>query len=76
LATIDYSGALSIDLEADDLFSHVAVYVPVGESFFAVEPVTNANDAFTLHDAGIPGSGIFVVEPGQTVEAEFAFVVR
>jgi aldose 1-epimerase len=75
-ATIEYPGALTIDLEADDLLSHVVVYLPVGEPFFAVEPVTNANDAFTLHASGVDGVGVFSVDPGETVATEFSLVLH
>lgn len=75
-ATIEYPGTLSIDLEAGDLLTHVVVYVPVGEPYFAVEPVTNANDAFTLDALGVPGVGVFSVEPGETKTTEFTLVAR
>src|SRR5690606_7240674 len=73
-ATIEYPGALTLDMEAQDLLEHVVVYVPPGEQFFAVEPVSNANDAFTLNDAGLTKAGVFVVEPGESRTAEFSFV--
>ena len=71
-AYISYPGVLDVAIEADDLFSHVVVYVPVEKPFFAVEPVTNANDAFTLDASGVPGVGVFRVQPGETREAAFA----
>jgi aldose 1-epimerase len=74
--TVDYPGALTVDIEADDLFEHVVVYIPQGEDFFAVEPVTNANDGFSLDDAGIPGTGLFLVQPGQTRSADFTMVAN
>jgi len=52
----------------------VVVYVPVEKPFFAVEPVTNANDAFALDASGVPGVGVFRVQPGETREATFALV--
>lgn len=76
LATIDYPGALTVDIEADDLLSHVATYVPLGEAFFAVEPVTNANDGFTLLANGVPGSGVFAVAPGETISTGFTLALR
>src|SRR5665647_2523271 len=71
-AYISYPGVLDVAIEADDLFSHVVVYVPVEKPFFAVEPVTNANDAFALDASGVPGVGVFRVQPGETREAAFA----
>jgi aldose 1-epimerase len=75
-ATIEYPGALTVDLFADDLLSHLVVYLPVGEPFFAVEPVTNANDAFTLHALGVSGVGVFPVEPGERVSTGFSLSLR
>jgi len=75
-ATIEYPGALTVDIKAGDLLSHVVVFVPVGESYFAVEPVTNANDAFTLHAQGVPDTGVFIIEPGETAATEFALILR
>jgi aldose 1-epimerase len=54
-----------ITLHADEIFQNVVLYVPQGQPFFAVEPGTNANDGFNLYDTGIPGSGVFVLEPGE-----------
>lgn len=75
-ATIEYPEHLTVDIEAGDLLTHVVVYLPQRESFFAVEPVTNANDAFTLHALGVPGVGVLAVEPGATISAEFSLVLR
>jgi aldose 1-epimerase len=50
---------------ASDVFTHAVVYVPVGGPYFAVEPVTNANDAFRLHEDGTPQSGLVVLAPGE-----------
>ena len=68
-----YPGSgLAVSLGADPIFEHFVVYVPQGgKPFFAVEPVTNANDGFNLHERGIPGSGVFVLEPGEERTGEF-----
>ncbi len=55
----------AITLRADDIFQNVVVYAPLDQPFFAVEPVTNANDGFNLHDSGVSGSGVFVLEPEE-----------
>ena len=63
---------ISIALTADPLFANIVLYVPqAGKNFFAIEPVTNANDGFTLFDRGISGSGIFVLAPDEEVSAAF-----
>ena len=65
LATIEYPGALTVRMEADELYSHAVVYIPEGKPFFAVEPVTNVNDGFTLEAAGQHGTGVFLVQPAR-----------
>ncbi len=65
-----------VALEFDPLFGNVVLYVPPDKTFFAVEPVTNANDGFNLYDRGIAGSGVFVLEPGEEHAASFALKVE
>jgi aldose 1-epimerase len=67
---------LSISLELDPLFENVVVYVPPEKTYFAVEPVTNANDGFNLYEQGIRGSGVFVLEPGEERSASFVLSVE
>jgi aldose 1-epimerase len=67
---------LAVSLELDPLFENVVVYVPEGQTFFAVEPVTNANDGFNLHAKGIRGSGVFELDPGEERAASIVFVVE
>jgi aldose 1-epimerase len=61
-------------LLADDIFKNVVLYVPQGEPFFAVEPVTNANDGFNLFENGIEGSGVFALGPGEQRGGVFTLV--
>jgi aldose 1-epimerase len=75
VATIDYPGALSVVIEADPIFEHTVFYIPPGQPFFAVEPVTNANDGFTLFAKGIKNTGVFSVPAGETVTAEFSVTI-
>jgi aldose 1-epimerase len=64
-----------LHITADPVFSSLVLYVPQGGAgFFAVEPVTNANDGFSLYERGVPGSGVFVLEPGE--ERTGVFQVR
>jgi len=44
--------------------------------YFAIEPVTNANDGFNLYDKGIPGSGVFVLEPGEEKQGAYVFQIE
>jgi len=65
-----------IALVADDVFENVVLYAPEGQPFFAVEPVTNANDGFNLFDRGIGGSGVFVLDPGERREGAFTLMLE
>ncbi|MDQ1289687.1 MAG: aldose 1-epimerase [Actinomycetota bacterium] len=60
-----------LTMGADDVFTHLVVYVPQDRPFFAVEPVTNANDAFQLHERGIPESGLVVLSAGEALRGSF-----
>ncbi|MDP6700671.1 MAG: hypothetical protein QGH25_13555 [Candidatus Latescibacteria bacterium] len=51
--------------------THLILYNPPGKPYFAVEPVTNANDGVNLHAHGDQTSGIAVLEPGQGLEVSF-----
>ena len=48
---------VNVDLHADPVYAHLVVYAPRKRPYFAVEPVTNVNDGFALHAAGVPGHG-------------------
>ncbi len=50
---------------------HLVLYNPVGSPYFAVEPVTNANNGVNLLANGDTTSGIRVLQPGQNLEACF-----
>jgi aldose 1-epimerase len=52
------------------------VYIPTGKPFFAVEPVTNANDGFNLYDKKIPGSGVFILPPGKSQTGTFTLTAK
>ena len=53
----------------DFIYTHLVMYMPVGQSFVALEPVTNANDGFNLAAAGMANHGVFVLQPGEMREA-------
>ena len=52
------------------------LYNPPGKPYFAMEPVTNANDGVNLYAHGDQTSGIAVLEPGQGLEASFELRVE
>jgi aldose 1-epimerase len=61
---------IGISMIAERLFEHILIYAPQGKPFFAVEPMTNASDGFNLATDSIPGSGIFVLQPGEQTSAQ------
>jgi aldose 1-epimerase len=38
--------------------------------------VTNVNDGFALHAAGVPGTGVFVLDPGEERCGAFTMTLR
>ncbi|WP_061963312.1 hypothetical protein [Demequina aurantiaca] len=72
VAVIEYPGALAVTMQAGELLSHVIAFAPEGKPFFAIEPVTNVNDAFTLDAQAVKGTGLFLVQPGETRHTEFS----
>ena len=76
-ATIFWPGSgVCVKYECDPVFTHLIVYTPQGEDFFAVEPVTNCNDAFNLAEAGQEGTGVRVLEPGESLSGRFRIRVE
>ena len=75
LATLRYASGVTVTLEADPVYSHVIVYAPHGRGFLAVEPATHVNGGFALHAAGVPGTGVAVLEPGEELTATFRVTV-
>ena len=43
------------------------IYVPPGQDFFCVEPVSHVNDGFNMLERGVEGTGVRVLAPGQTL---------
>lgn len=60
---------LTLEMHSDPLFVHILLFAPEGKPFFAVEPMTNVSDGFNLYAQGIPGSGVFVLHPGESQSA-------
>ncbi len=65
------SAGLRLRFECDPVFGHVVIYTPPGKPFFAVEPVTVANNGFNLYAAGLAGTGAQVLPPGAALRGCF-----
>jgi len=63
-------------MEASAPLRHVIVYSPEGEPFFAIEPVSHANDGFNLFASGQPGSGVVVLRAGESLEGSFSLCIE
>ena len=75
-ATIAYPGTgVQLLFECDPTLGHVIIFTPPGKPFFAVEPVSHANNGFNLFAGGQPGTGVQVLEPGQTLSGQFRLKV-
>jgi aldose 1-epimerase len=57
---------LAATIAADPACGHVVVYVPRGERYLAIEPVTHMTDAFNRANAGEADTGTRVLAPGET----------
>jgi len=71
-ATIRWPGSrLRAEISCEAPLRHLILFAPPGEPFFALEPVSNANNGFNLFADGDTDSGVRVLEPGQTMAASF-----
>ncbi|ASJ72423.1 hypothetical protein [Granulosicoccus antarcticus] len=60
-------GGIQLHMTASEICRFLILYNP-DMPHFAVEPVTNANDAFNLASQGVD-AGVEVLKPGQSMEA-------
>jgi aldose 1-epimerase len=56
---------LTLAIAAEPLFGHLVVYVPPGQDFFCVEPVSHVNDGFNLLQRGVAETGVRILAPGE-----------
>lgn len=65
-----------VRLTATAPLRHLVVFTPPGEPFFAVEPVSNATNGFNLMALGVPGHGVRVVAPGESLAGAMALTAE
>lgn len=71
-AVITWPGAgVRAEIDCEPPLRHIILFTPPGKPYFAVEPVSNANNGFNLFASGDTDSGVRVLEPGQTMAASF-----
>jgi aldose 1-epimerase len=59
-----------LHFECSEVCRHLILYNPP-QPYFAVEPVTNANNGVNLYNQGDASSGVKVLAPGQGMEGRF-----
>lgn len=65
-ASIDWPGTgISARITAESGMEHLILYSPPGQDYFALEPVTHANDGFNLYAQGDENSGVRILKPGE-----------
>lgn len=60
-----YPTGVCIRLSAEPIFEHLVVHRPANGSYVCVEPTSHVANGFNLAAAGIPGSGLRILEPGE-----------
>lgn len=55
---------------------HMILFAPPGKPFFALEPVSNANNGFNLAELGDPDAGVHVLAPGETLRGVFRLTIE
>jgi aldose 1-epimerase len=63
-------------LTAGPDLSTLIIYTPPGKDFFCVEPVSHCVDAFNLAAAGVNGTGMGVLRPGEAWSASITLAPR
>jgi aldose 1-epimerase len=64
---------ITLEIGAEPLFGHLVIYIPPGQDFFCVEPVSQVNDGFNLAARGTPDTGVRVLASGETLRGRVGF---
>jgi len=76
-AMIDWPGSgIRARLNAREGMEHVILYSPRDRRYFALEPVTNANDGFNLFAQGYRNCGVVVLRPGEVLASGFEITIE
>lgn len=76
-ATITWPGSrVRAHVACDATLDHMILFAPPGKPFFALEPVSNANNGFNLAALGDPDAGMRVLQPGETLRATFRLTIE
>lgn len=76
-ATITWPGSgVRAVLDCAPPLDHLILFAPPGKPFFALEPVSNANNGFNLAALGDPDAGMRVLAPGETLRGVFRLTIE
>lgn len=76
-ATITWPGSrVRAHVACDATLDHVILFAPPGKPFFALEPVSNANNGFNLAALGDPDAGMRVLAPGETLRGTWRLTIE
>jgi len=76
-ATITWPGSrVRAHVACDATLDHMILFSPPGKPFFALEPVSNANNGFNLAAAGDPDAGMRVLAPGETLRGTWHLTIE
>jgi aldose 1-epimerase len=76
-ATITWPGSgVRARVACDPPLDHLILFAPAGKPFFALEPVSNANNGFNLAEIGDPDAGVRVLEPGESLHAVLRLTIE
>jgi aldose 1-epimerase len=59
-----------LEFDCSSVCGHLIVFNPVSRPYFAIEPVSHANNGVNLLAAGDDGCGMRVLQPGEALEAQ------
>jgi aldose 1-epimerase len=66
----------SCRLTAPPPLDKLVIYVPPGQDFFCVEPVSHVNDGFNLRARGVADTGIRDLVPGEALAVEMSIALE
>lgn len=69
------SKKLQMTLSAQDCLNHCVLFVPEGEDFFCLEPVSNVTNAFNMKDRDAGNTGYRSLPSGRTFHVSVQFEV-
>ncbi|MGH7132561.1 MAG: hypothetical protein ACREJO_11505 [Phycisphaerales bacterium] len=71
---------VAMEMSSSPNLGHLVLFAPRNkaggpEPYFAIEPLTMTNDGFNLMEKGWMGTGVAVLEPGQSLDTWITFAV-